>query len=125
MKKQNTYFFLFAGVVLLSYCKTKSNTSTSTLPAAPTAPVNPGFFTETDVIRGKAFWSECSIEKLNVASTLYTNKCVTCHALIEPSSRDEERWRKIVPPMAKKAKLSAEEESMILNYVLTMREAKK
>ena len=116
-------------MILLSYCKTKSNTSNistkSTSSAAPTVSVNPGFFTETDVMRGKAFWSECSIEKLNAANTLYTNKCVTCHALIEPSSRNEERWRKIVPPMAKKAKLTADEESMILNYVLTMREGKK
>ena len=82
-------------------------------------------FSESDVARGKVFWSDCSIQKLDAAHTLYTNKCATCHSLKAPASEDEAGWRKIVPPMAKKAKLSAEEESQILNYVLTMREAKK
>ena len=85
----------------------------------------PSSFTESDVARGKAFWSDCSVAKLDAAHTLYMNKCASCHSLKAPESEDEAGWRKIVPPMAKKAKLSAEEESQILNYVLTMREAKK
>jgi hypothetical protein len=81
--------------------------------------------TDADVQRGKVFWTDCSMERLNAARTLYTNKCGTCHSLKKTNSRDEAQWRKIIPPMAKKAKLSVEEESLILNYVLTMCEAKK
>src|SRR5438045_1560382 len=83
------------------------------------APTSSGF-TEADVTRGKTFWSECNMEKLTAARTLYTNKCGTCHSLKSPDSRSEEAWRKIVPPMAQKAKLTQEEQDMVLAYVLTM-----
>ena len=81
-------------------------------------------FTQADVTRGKVFWNDCSVEKLDDAHTLYTSKCGTCHSLKKPSSEDEAGWKKIVPPMAAKAKLTTEEQALILNYVLTMREAK-
>ena len=64
-------------------------------------------------------------DKLTLGHTLYMNKCGTCHNLKDPHSQSEEGWRKIVPPMAKKAKLTADQEILILHYVLTMREAKK
>jgi hypothetical protein len=78
-----------------------------------------------DADRGKVLWNDYSLETLNQAHTLYINKCGTCHSLKMPSSESAESWKKIVPPMARKAKLSAEEENTILRYVLTMREAKK
>ena len=93
--------------------------------AAPSPAKTTSAFTDTDVARGKVFWTDCSIEKLDAANTLYTAKCGTCHSLKAPTSRDEEAWKKVVPPMAKKAKLTAEEEALILNYVLTMKDAKK
>ena len=81
--------------------------------------------TSADAERGKANWAECSVEKLTQAHQLYIDKCGGCHSLKSPESESEESWRKIVPPMAKKSKLTSEEERMILHYVLTMREAKK
>ena len=81
--------------------------------------------TPVDAERGKVSWDECSIEKLKEGHTLYINKCGSCHALKMPRSENEEGWKKIVPPMAQKAKLNEEEEALILHYLLTMREAKK
>ena len=76
--------------------------------------------TEADATRTKS-----SLSSLQQAHTLYINKCGACHALKLPTSETEEGWKKIVPDMAKKAKLSAAEEDLILHYVLAMREAKK
>ena|ERR1051325_7468696 len=80
---------------------------------------------EADAERAKSFWNESSLASLQNAHKLYINKCGSCHALKLPSSKNEEEWKKVLPEMAEKAKLSAQEEQLILNYVLAMREAKK
>lgn len=49
---------------------------------------------------------------------LYANKCGTCHKLEPIHEFSEEKWRKIIPPMAKKAKIDANQENLILTYVL-------
>ncbi len=77
--------------------------------------------TSDDASRGKAIWTDCTIEKLKETHTLYINKCGSCHGLKDPKSESEEAWRKIVPPMAKKAKISSAEQDLILNYLLVMR----
>ncbi len=82
-------------------------------------------FSDADVARGKVFWNDCSVANLSSAKALYNGKCGTCHALKPLYSMDETGWRKIVPPMAKKANLSAAEQALILNYVLTMKDARK
>ena len=109
-------FLAFLCISVFIYCCTPK--------AAPkTAPAPE--FSDADVARGKVFWSDCSVEKLSAAKNLYTGKCGTCHALKALSSEDEAGWKKIVPPMAKKANLNAEEQALILNYVLTMKDSKK
>ena len=80
---------------------------------------------EQDVERGKLVWDECNFALLQKVHKMYINKCGSCHALKLPQSQSEESWRKIIPPMAKKAKLNSEEQDLILHYVLTMRNAKK
>ena len=81
--------------------------------------------TSEDAERGKTSWNNCSLEKLTEAHSLFVSKCGTCHALKPPVSQSEESWKKIVPPMAKKARLNPEEQDLILHYVLTMRQDKK
>ncbi len=54
-----------------------------------------------------------------VAANLYTNRCGTCHELQAREKYTAKQWERIVPDMAKKAKLDANQESMILKYVLT------
>jgi hypothetical protein len=52
-------------------------------------------------------------------ANLYTNRCGTCHALQAREKYTAKQWERIVPEMAKKAKLDATQEAMILKYVLT------
>jgi hypothetical protein len=52
------------------------------------------------------------------AANLYTNNCGSCHALQPREKYTEKQWRNIVPDMAKKAKLDASQEAIILQYVL-------
>lgn len=81
--------------------------------------------TDADVERCKGYWADCSMNKLSEARRIYNGKCGTCHALYAPGARTEEQWRKIVPPMAGKAKLTVEEQTQVLAYVLSMREVQK
>ncbi|MEY4572427.1 MAG: hypothetical protein RLZ10_1666 [Bacteroidota bacterium] len=52
------------------------------------------------------------------AALLYTNNCGSCHNLQPREKYTTSQWKKIVPPMAKKAKLSVDEEEQILQYVI-------
>lgn len=52
------------------------------------------------------------------AANLYTNNCGSCHALQPREKYTEKQWRNIVPDMARKAKLDASQEAIILQYVL-------
>jgi cytochrome c5 len=49
--------------------------------------------------------------------TLFDNNCGKCHDLPHPSQYSKAQWAKIVPPMAKEAKLDATQENQILLYV--------
>jgi hypothetical protein len=49
--------------------------------------------------------------------TLFDNNCGKCHDLFHPSQYTKAQWSKIVPAMAKEAKLNAEQENQILLYV--------
>lgn len=61
---------------------------------------------------GKSEYNEAA------AVNLYNSKCGTCHALQPREKYSANRWKQIVPEMAKKAKLDANQEALILNYVL-------
>jgi cytochrome c5 len=50
--------------------------------------------------------------------TIYTEKCGACHKLFKPEKFSEAKWRHEVPEMAKLAKISAEDENLVLTYVL-------
>jgi hypothetical protein len=52
------------------------------------------------------------------AALLYTNNCGGCHELQAREKYTAAKWKRIVPEMAKKAKLSTVEEEQILQYVL-------
>ncbi len=51
-------------------------------------------------------------------STLYQENCGKCHKLKTVTNYSAEEWQKIVPRMAKKAKIDASAESKVLAYVL-------
>ena len=51
-------------------------------------------------------------------SKLYQENCGKCHKLKAVTNYSTEEWQKIVPRMAKKAKIDATAESKVLAYVL-------
>ena len=51
---------------------------------------------------------------------LYAGKCHACHRLYAPSRVAPEKWPALMEKMAAKAKLSAEEEKAVLDYVLAV-----
>lgn len=49
---------------------------------------------------------------------IYTEKCGSCHKLFKPEKFSEAKWKHEVPEMAKLAKISTEDENLVLTYVL-------
>ncbi len=52
------------------------------------------------------------------AASLYAEQCASCHELQPREKYTANQWKRIVPDMAKKAKIDASQEAIILNYVL-------
>jgi cytochrome c5 len=49
---------------------------------------------------------------------VYNEYCGKCHKLKDVPSFTQAQWKTIVPDMAKKSKLTLEQESAVMNYVL-------
>ncbi len=75
---------------------------------------------DADVVRGTSKFPGLTLADLQNGHMLFTQNCGKCHDLKPPKSKTEEQWRKIMPPMAKKAKIDAAAEDAILKYVVTM-----
>jgi len=79
--------------------------------------------TEHDLALAPVNGNNMDIESLDNGYNLYVNKCGSCHYLYRPTRFSEEKWKMEVPKMAGKAKLSQEQQELVLQYLLTMREA--
>ena len=81
---------------------------------------------QSDVDRVQAKFPGYTLDDLNKGKSLYEGYCAICHELKAPASESESEWRKIVPPMVKKANgktnnaIDAKGEEQILRYVITM-----
>lgn len=75
---------------------------------------------QSDADRAAAKFPGTTMEDLSRGKTLYENNCGKCHKLHAPQSRGEEAWRKVVPPMAKKAKMDESGADLVLRYLVTM-----
>jgi mono/diheme cytochrome c family protein len=73
---------------------------------------------EGDVKRIQEKFPEASLDKLQKGKALYLANCGSCHRLYAPSSKLDDYWESIVPPMADKARISEEEEALILQYLI-------
>jgi|SRR5215467_14388044 len=80
--------------------------------------------TQADADRGNQKYPGYSLQDLNAGKSIYESNCNRCHKYKVPESRDETKWDKVIPVMAKKAKLDSAQESLVLKYVVTMSTAK-
>lgn len=74
---------------------------------------------QSDVDYAAQKWPGTTLADLNQGKTLYEQNCGKCHGLKSPTSRDEQGWNQIVPPMARKAKVDNNTETLILKYLVT------
>jgi hypothetical protein len=79
--------------------------------------------TETDLARAQNKWSNINLVSLKQGHALYVNKCGSCHYLYRPNKYSEEKWKKEMPEMSQRAKISGEEQELILRYLLSMHDA--
>ncbi len=82
--------------------------------------VKTGVPAQSDADRATAKFPGTTLAELNKGKIAYEANCGNCHGLKNPLKYSEEEWRKEVPPMAKKAKVDAATEELILKYVVTM-----
>lgn len=85
---------------------------------------------QSDVDRVQDKYPNYTLAELNEGKLLYENHCGNCHGLKPLDSQTEEGWKKIVPPMVKKANkksgnaIDERGEDLILKYVVTMGSSK-
>lgn len=75
---------------------------------------------QTDADRAATEFPGATLASLNEGKMHFEANCNKCHGLKKPASRTEAEWREIMPRMAKKAKIDANIENLILQYVVTM-----
>lgn len=80
--------------------------------------------TQTDAERGSQKFLGYTLNDLEQGKAIYESHCNKCHKYKVPESRDETKWDKVIPVMARKAKLDSAQENLVLKYVVTMSEAK-
>ena len=61
---------------------------------------------------------QCDLSELHEGYTLFINKCSGCHLLHQPMEYSDDHWKKLLPEMAQKAKLSEAQTDKILKYIL-------
>jgi len=72
-----------------------------------------------DVDLAKKTWSDASIEQLNDGCSLYVAKCGGCHLLHTPNEFTEKQWIELLPEMTARAKLTTQQNDLVLKYVVT------
>jgi hypothetical protein len=81
--------------------------------------------TVEDEQRAQVRYSGMTLVRLNQGHQLYIEKCGGCHNLFTPPQFSEEKWKKVLPDMAKRSSMNAAQYELVEQYILTMREAKK
>lgn len=91
------------------------------LVACATAKIESGSaLSQADADRAAQKFPGTTLADLGKGKKLYEENCGTCHKLHAPTSRKEDAWRKVVPPMAKKAKIDEQSHDLVLCYLVTM-----
>jgi cytochrome c5 len=61
-----------------------------------------------------------TLAELNQGKAIFEKKCHKCHSLKKPFKKTDYEIEAALPKMAKRAKLDANQEKLVLNYLLTM-----
>lgn len=101
---------LLSFIVILSACSAKISTASATA----------GKLTAADAERGAQKFPGYTLIQLEEGKRLNDEHCGRCHRLHTPVSHAEAAWQKIVPRMAKKARLDEQSGELILKYLVTM-----
>ena len=80
--------------------------------------------TEAQVAHGATKFPGLTKADLEEGRTLYAANCNSCHKLYKATSENEAGWKKIIPPMSRKAKIDDATQQKITKYLLTMCDAK-
>jgi cytochrome c5 len=82
---------------------------------------------QADVDRGAQKFSKLTLADLNQGKTIFEQNCNLCHGLKNPTSKNEDQWKKIVPKMVQKvnnkkgnAGIDKKSEEILLQYLITM-----
>ncbi len=65
-------------------------------------------------------WPETTPAQLEAWRSLYVLKCSGCHLVKDPGAYTAEQWPKIMEKMSVKAKLSQDQEDVLMRYILTV-----
>jgi hypothetical protein len=65
-------------------------------------------------------WPGTTSEDLVAGRTLYVDRCSGCHTLPLPDSKSAEAWPKVIDEMADRSKLTKDERTRVLRYLVTV-----
>src|SRR4051794_4397822 len=65
-------------------------------------------------------WPGTTHEDLVAGRTIYVERCSGCHMLPLPDSKSAEAWPKVIDEMADRSKLSKDERTRVLRYLVTV-----
>ena len=104
MKSSKSIFaIVFTAIVILTACSHKSTPTAAVAPQQTPVQFNMMSAASPSVVEGEK---------------VYTAKCGKCHDLKKPSEYNAKEWTSIMRSMAVKAKLSTDEKSNVLAYVM-------
>jgi cytochrome c5 len=79
---------------------------------------------KSDMARAEAVYPGTTLAELKKGKEIFDTYCGKCHPYKNPQTKTQAQWEKIIPPMAKKAKLDANQEKLVLKYVVVLSEKK-
>lgn len=76
--------------------------------------------TPADVERAQSVWPGAELPTLEAARSTYVTRCSGCHWLYLPTARAPRQWSVLLPKMALRAKLSANDRDAIERFLMVM-----
>jgi mono/diheme cytochrome c family protein len=84
----------------------------------------PPVATEADVARASGQFPGITVEELNRGRSIYAGRCSSCHQPPAPTDHRVDEWPGHVAEMSERARLTDEEEALVVRYVQVMSTAR-